>query len=211
MTEALKVEYCPHCRLPPEYCQYGPCFSKCKVWLAEIHPEILESIKNIPKQTKKTEEKTEKKTKNTSNQETKQVENKKLIPNEEKEKEKGNTDGKIIISRSRRGGKKFITIIEGLSQFEVDLKKATKLFANKFSCGCNIEKDSDDTVCIQGDVHFSLPDVLLKEFKIPKTQIHLNEQITKAKKKSKKNKNNVPKHKQNRKKPTRKERLASNN
>lgn len=37
----LSVSYCSACTLPAEYCEYGPCWSKCKVLLEQSHPELL--------------------------------------------------------------------------------------------------------------------------------------------------------------------------
>ena len=39
--EPLVVRYCPICSLPPEYCEYGPCFDKCLPWVTENMPEVL--------------------------------------------------------------------------------------------------------------------------------------------------------------------------
>jgi hypothetical protein len=31
--EPLTVLYCPHCTMPPEYCEYGPCYEeRCLPW-----------------------------------------------------------------------------------------------------------------------------------------------------------------------------------
>ena len=35
----LKVHYCGVCSLPPEYCEHGPLFDKCKEWMEENLPD----------------------------------------------------------------------------------------------------------------------------------------------------------------------------
>ena len=35
------VLYCPHCTLPPEFCEHGPCFDRCLPWLRDNFPQYL--------------------------------------------------------------------------------------------------------------------------------------------------------------------------
>lgn len=37
----LTVVYCPHCTLPPEFCENGPCYDRCLPWLTENFPQYL--------------------------------------------------------------------------------------------------------------------------------------------------------------------------
>ena len=37
----LRIKYCAACSMPPEYCEFGPCWDKCKVLLEKSHPELL--------------------------------------------------------------------------------------------------------------------------------------------------------------------------
>ena len=61
---------------------------------------------------------------------------------------------KVIIKRSERNKRKFVTGVHGLESFGVDLKKAAKLFANKFATGASLHKNpqGEDEIIIQGDV-----------------------------------------------------------
>jgi hypothetical protein len=36
------VLYSPVCTFPPEYCEFGSSFTRCKEWLKEEHPELFE-------------------------------------------------------------------------------------------------------------------------------------------------------------------------
>jgi len=41
----LEVLYCGICSLPPEYCEFGPSFEKCKPWLIENVPDLYPNLK----------------------------------------------------------------------------------------------------------------------------------------------------------------------
>ncbi len=40
----LKVEYCPKCSMPFEYCEYYPGYEECKRWLAENMPDKFSAL-----------------------------------------------------------------------------------------------------------------------------------------------------------------------
>jgi hypothetical protein len=41
LEHAINVQYCPHCSMPPEYCEFGPCFnSKCLPWIQANCPSL---------------------------------------------------------------------------------------------------------------------------------------------------------------------------
>ena len=41
-SNPVEVIYCPHCTLPPEYCEYGQLYAeKCRPWIIENMPELL--------------------------------------------------------------------------------------------------------------------------------------------------------------------------
>lgn len=52
-----------------------------------------------------------------------------------------------------RNKKKYVTSVHGLHHFGIDLKKAAKLFANKFGAGATVSKtpQGDEEILIQGD------------------------------------------------------------
>lgn len=56
----------------------------------------------------------------------------------------------IQVSRSQRSKRKCVTVVVGLKTFEIDLKKASKTFAQHFSCGSSVT--GEDEVVIQGDI-----------------------------------------------------------
>lgn len=64
---------------------------------------------------------------------------------------KASSGGAIIIKIAPRVGRRYLTTICGLEQFDVDLGKACKVFAKKFACGVGKKEDSGE-IEIQGDV-----------------------------------------------------------
>ena len=70
---------------------------------------------------------------------------------------------KIFISKDKRRGNKYVTIILGLAANEIDLEVARKFFAQRFACACS-KSDKDDELVIQGDVVDKLFDTILEKF-----------------------------------------------
>ncbi|KAK4684999.1 density-regulated protein, partial [Tremellales sp. Uapishka_1] len=150
-TKPVQPFYCAICSLPTEYCEFGASVSKCKAWLEEEDKEEYERLwsestldarigtLSLDKQEKieadaaKAERKAEKKA-------------------EAELKKKG--AAKITIKRAERTKRKHQTHVHGLDLFGVDLKKASKLFANKFATGSSVSKNpqGEEEIVIQGDV-----------------------------------------------------------
>jgi hypothetical protein len=51
----LSIIYCPHCTMPPEFCEYGPCYEeRCLPWIQEHLAELEENdIHILTNETKK--------------------------------------------------------------------------------------------------------------------------------------------------------------
>eukprot|EP00842_Homolaphlyctis_polyrhiza_P004515 jgi/Hompol1/5064/HPOL_001002-RA len=60
---------------------------------------------------------------------------------------------KVILTTIERTKRKRVTIIVGLEKFDVDLKKAAKMFATKFACGASVTKNASgqDEIVVQGE------------------------------------------------------------
>ena len=54
---------------------------------------------------------------------------------------------KVILSLETRSKKKSVTIVKGLSTFDIDPKKAAKMMSNKFACGASVQ--AGDEIVIQ--------------------------------------------------------------
>nr|XP_002126234.1 density-regulated protein-like [Ciona intestinalis] len=134
----LKVIYCPECSLPLEYCEFMPeaVLAKCREW-REKNLDVLEQ-EGVEMSSLTLDE-----------------------PSGDKKRQKrggrGNLKAKqkkepevVRIAKIPRGKRKFMTRVQGLATFDVNLKKASKLFAQKFSCGSSVS--AADEILIQGDV-----------------------------------------------------------
>lgn len=60
----------------------------------------------------------------------------------------------VTIERVERNKRKYVTTIQGLELFGVDLKKAAKMMASKFATGASVTKNPQgmDDITVQGDV-----------------------------------------------------------
>uniref|UniRef100_A0A6M2DGH7 Density-regulated protein n=1 Tax=Xenopsylla cheopis TaxID=163159 RepID=A0A6M2DGH7_XENCH len=138
------VKYCGNCSMPIEYCEYYPEYEKCKQWLERNLPTEFEKVKleNEGDGANEEEKKRQKRG------------GKGMLKTKKKE------DGpkQICIFRAPRGKKKSVTVVTGLSTFDIDLKVASKFFGQKFACGSSVT--GDDEIVIQGDVKDDLFDVI---------------------------------------------------
>lgn len=69
---------------------------------------------------------------------------------------------KITIAKIPRAKKKYVTRVCGLATFDIELKEAQKLFAQRFSCGASVT--AEDEITIQGDVTDSIMDVIQEKW-----------------------------------------------
>ncbi|RKO86385.1 translation initiation factor SUI1 [Blyttiomyces helicus] len=166
-TEVRDVIYCAG---PPEYCDYGQTVDACRQWLAQEHPEMfarlwpeLDLQKTMEGVTLTDAEGTEQK----KPKETKA----------EKEKKK-KASARVTIKRVERTKRKCVIAVTGMENFDVDLKKAAKLFATKFACGASVTKNPQglDEIIVQGDVQDDIYDLILETWEqVPEEQIDLTE------------------------------------
>ena len=79
-----------------------------------------------------------------------------------KTKKKASADRHVGLARASRGKKKFVTVVTGLSTFDIDLKDAAKFFASRFACGSSVT--GPDEIVIQGDVKDDLFDLISEKW-----------------------------------------------
>ncbi|KAB5594165.1 Translation initiation factor [Ceratobasidium theobromae] len=159
-VQPLNVLYCSVCLLPPEYCEFGPSVTKCKAWLQEAHPDLFDKFYSevvcggcffADALQQKAE---------ALSLEAQAKLDKKAADLEAKSDVKAEADlkkkkaAKVTIKRIERNKRKHVTSIHGLEAFDVDLKKAAKLFAQKFATGASVTKNpqGQDEIVVQGDV-----------------------------------------------------------
>ncbi|XP_078361130.1 density-regulated protein homolog [Oculina patagonica] len=145
----LEVQYCGVCSLPLEYCEYTSEYEKCKEWLKTNMPDVYETLINQVAEQLADVEVSEGAAKK------KQTRGGKGVVRVPKKK---NVTKKVALSRAQRNKKKYVTVVTGLGTFDIDLKKAAKIFAQKYSCGSSVT--GPDEIVIQGDVLDDLLDFI---------------------------------------------------
>lgn len=147
VTYPIQVQYCGNCSLPIEYCEYYPEYEKCKQWLERNLPTEFEKVKLV-----------EDGTTESGGGEDEKKRQKRGGKGMLKTKKKEDVPKLVTVSRAPRGKKKSVTVVTGLSTFDIDLKVAAKFFGSKFACGSSVT--GDDEIVIQGDVKDDLFEVI---------------------------------------------------
>ena len=70
----------------------------------------------------------------------------------------------VAVGRSMRARKKYVTLIRGLKTCDMNLKKCSKAFGQKFACGSSVT--GDDEITVQGDVIDDIMDFIAEELGI---------------------------------------------
>jgi len=158
-VKPIEVLYCEVCSFPPEYCEFGSSVSKCKTWLAEEHPDLYEKYWSDEALAKKI---------GTLSVEKQKALDADIVKKEAKAEakaeaaEKKKKESKITIKRIERNKRKHVTSVQGLEAFGVDLKKASKFFAQKFATGSSVSKNLQglEEIVVQGDVTEEIIDMI---------------------------------------------------
>jgi density-regulated protein DRP1 len=148
-------------------------FEQCKPWLAEYHPklflqkynrtveELLEAERQIAEGVEGITLEAEGKTAKTKKKAVKKDDNKK-------------GDCMVYISKSSRKGRKQLTFVTGLEDFEgINIKEACKKLGKKFACSASLSKTDagQQQIQLQGDCQHELVDVLPELFGVSEDQI----------------------------------------
>ncbi|KAI9366085.1 density-regulated protein DRP1 [Zopfochytrium polystomum] len=191
------ILYCPSTyfwqRMIAAFCEFGPSAKRCRAWLTQNHPSLVASCwgeaapapaegsssgtattglegsaaslsiaSDAPDGAKADEKKPEKLD---------------ALQKEELKKEKKRKEARISIKRVERTKRKCTITVAGLEVFDVDLKKAAKLFATKFACGSSVTKNPAgfDEIVVQGDVQDEIYELIRKTWKqIPEDNIDMD-------------------------------------
>jgi density-regulated protein DRP1 len=180
------ILYCAVCGLPPEYCEFGPNFEKCKPWILEHCPEVYPNLLNL-KDDEGGEKAEGEKEKSGSGkrggkglQKPKDDSEVKILPGGKVKKKEV---PKVHISRAQRSKNKYTTVITGLDKFGIKLQEASKSFAKTFSCGSSVVKGvSGDEILIQGDFVDDLVNLLMEKHQIPEDSITIEDEKKKGRK-----------------------------
>ncbi|KAF7395580.1 hypothetical protein HZH68_009630 [Vespula germanica] len=153
----IQVQYCGNCSLPIEYCEYYPEYEKCKQWLERNLPTEFEKY-NLCNTFAIFIQAVEDGTTEAGGGEDEKKRQKRGGKGMLKTKKKEDVPKLVTVSRAPRGKKKSVTVVTGLSTFDIDLKVAAKFFGSKFACGSSVT--GDDEIVIQGDVKDDLFEVI---------------------------------------------------
>lgn len=146
-----EVIYCGVCSYPPEYCEFGVTFKRCKEWLAENEEQLYQKLYSEEALANAT---------STLSLEKEEKIHKELEKKQAKEEKKQERElqkklaSKVVIKRIERNRRKHIISISGLEVFNIDMKKLAKTFALKFATGASVTKNAEkkDEIMVQGDV-----------------------------------------------------------
>ncbi|CAG2118162.1 unnamed protein product [Medioppia subpectinata] len=167
------------CTLPVEYCEYYPNNAKCKEWLERHLPDVFDALfktskdpttQSAPKTVAGSDVKSdttaagaaaadEDSVKGVGETRGRQKRGGKALV---KTKKKDDIERYVKLARSNRGKKKYVTVVTGLSTYDIDIKVAAKFFASKFACGSSVT--GTDEIVIQGDVKDDMFDLLTEKW-----------------------------------------------
>ena len=73
---------------------------------------------------------------------------------------------KVLIKRIERNKRKYVTAVQGLEQFNLDIKKVAKDFGKKFATGASVTKvpGGGEEITVQGDLSDDIFDFLLDTY-----------------------------------------------
>lgn len=162
----LAVMYCGECSMPMEFCEYWPAADKCKEWALRNAPDAMAKLsvggENGGAGGGGGEDSGEAEGGEGEGKKRQTRGGKGMMKAKKKLEAKG--PKKLVISRSQRNKKKYVTVVSGLGTFGVDLKTASKKFGGKFACGSSVT--GDDEIVIQGDIVDDLIEFIADTFDI---------------------------------------------
>jgi len=156
-SQPLNVIYCGVCSMPPEFCEYGACYDRCRPWIEANCPEVLglsQALGAVGLE---------------SGGEAEEMKKMKRGGGAQAPRKAAQITTKIVIARIQRQKKKFITSVIGLDTIpDVKIKDVAKLFGKKFSSGASVGETALGVkeVTVQGDVSFDVPPLLLSEYRV---------------------------------------------
>ena len=92
---------------------------------------------------------------------------------EEREAER-KAEAEVLIKRVERNKRKYVTVVSGLEEHGLDLKKIAKEFGKKFATGSSVTKTASggEEITVQGDVSDDVYDYLTEKYpEIPEENI----------------------------------------
>ncbi|KAL6241260.1 Translation machinery-associated protein 22 [Rhinocladiella similis] len=176
---ARHVVYCGVCSLPPEYCEFGGTVRKCEEWLHKNHPDMHQKLYSAEalsanlsalsvEAQKRAEKDAAKKTAKAAAAEQREAERK--------------AEAVVLIKRVERNKRKYVTVVSGLEDHGLELKKVAKELGKKFATGSSVTKTASggEEITVQGDVSDDLYDWLTEKYpEIPEDNIDMKDETKK--------------------------------
>jgi density-regulated protein DRP1 len=91
---------------------------------------------------------------------------------------------KILIKRIERNKRKYVTAVQGLEAFGLDIKKVAKDFGKKFATGSSVTKipGGGEEITVQGDLSEDIREFLVEKYEeVPEDNVELIEDKKKKK------------------------------
>ncbi|KAF7945557.1 hypothetical protein EAE96_010324 [Botrytis aclada] len=173
--QSRNVVYCGVCSLPPEYCEYGGTVKKCQEWLEKKYPTMYERLWSEDALAAATSTLSVDAQKRAAKDATKKAAKAEAL---EAKQNETLAASKIRIKRVERNKRKYVTEVQGLEAFGLELKKVAKEFGSRFATGSSVTKvaSGGQEITVQGDVSEDVREFLMKNYKnIPKKNIVLEE------------------------------------
>lgn len=174
MVAAVPVDYCAQCGFPRDFCDFGPCWDKCKAAALAERPQFYKHhLTAHPEDAPKEDAPVA-----TAPVAAAPVAAAPPAAPKQKPKKK-EVPKQVTVQRVSRAKHKVATIIVGLDLFDVKLEAAAKIFKKRFACGCSAVKGlpgQSNHVELQGDFETDVDQVILDNFsQIRESDImHLN-------------------------------------
>jgi density-regulated protein DRP1 len=159
-----------------QYCEFGGTTKKCEEWLeanhSDLHKRIYEdanlaaglSTLSVAVQERSAKDAAKKAAKASAA--------------EQREAEQ-RASSKVLIKRVERNKRKYVTAVQGLELFGMDLKKVAKEFGKKFATGSSVTKipGGGEEITVQGDLSEDIEEYILETYKdIPEDNLELIEE-----------------------------------
>lgn len=88
----------------------------------------------------------------------------------------------VLIKRVERNKRKYVTVVSGLEEHGLDLKKVAKELGKKFATGSSVTKTAagGEEITVQGDVSDDLYDWLVDNHSVPDENIEMKDEKKKG-------------------------------
>ena len=154
----------PYSSNDTQYCEFGGKTKKCSDWLASHHPELhgkLYSADAVAANLSTLSVEAQKRAERDAQKKAAKAE-----AAEARESERL-AHAKVTIHRIERNKRKYVTTVQGLEEYGLELKKVGKEMGKKFATGASVTKmaSGGEEITIQGDLSDDVLEWLVDTYK----------------------------------------------